>query len=99
MKNATFSGTVEDYVFFRRMLAPLIIKALCWPLMAFCFIGGFVAWFQGHDWGLWLALAAPVSIRVGSEVIILLFKIYDVLVAILRATPGRPTDAEPQPNM
>lgn len=97
MDNPGFFRTVEDYAFFRKMLAPLIIKALCWPLMAFCFIGGLVAFYQGRDWGLWLALAAPLAIRISFEIVILQFKMYAAQLAILDAVTGRAVDVRLSP--
>jgi hypothetical protein len=71
---------VKDFLFFRRMLTPLIIQIIFWVGAVVAFVGGIVAMFTtGFLYGLLTAILGPILVRIWTELIIVLFKINDSL--------------------
>jgi hypothetical protein len=71
---------VQDFLFFRRMLTPLVIQIIFWIGAVATFIGGIVAMFTtGFLYGLLTAVLGPVLVRIWTELVIVLFKINDSL--------------------
>ena len=71
---------VQDYLFFRKMLTPLIIQIVFWIGVVVTFVGGIVAMFTtGFLQGLLTAILGPVIVRIWTELIIVMFKINDSL--------------------
>jgi hypothetical protein len=91
---------MESFLTFRKMVTPAIIQIIFWIGIALCaisgiagIIGGAIAEKGGGVMVLsslvWLVLG-PIFIRVYCEIIILAFRIYDVLTEIKKNTE-RPT--------
>ena len=72
---------VKDFLFFRKMLTPLIIQIIFWIGVVVTFIGGIATMFQsGGFWrGLLAAILGPIFVRIFTELIIVTFKINDSL--------------------
>ena len=91
---------MESFLTFRKMVTPAIIQIIFWIGIALCVISGIVGIIGGaiaEKGGgvmvlsslVWLVLG-PILIRVYCEIIILAFRIYDVLTEIKKNTE-RPT--------
>jgi predicted Zn finger-like uncharacterized protein len=89
------ANVLLDFLVFRRMVAPVVVQVLFWVGLAAALLAGGLqfaialsALYQGAQFGvaarpLLAALAcwfvAPVLIRVGCEVLIAFFRVYDLL--------------------
>ena len=77
---------IKDFVFFRKMLTPLIIQIIFWIGAVATFFGGIVKIFNGDFWiGILTALLGPFIIRIFSELILVTFQINSSLTDIRRA--------------
>ena len=85
---------MEEYLKFRKMITPIVIQVLFWIGIAAVEIGGIIAIVFGIAAnnlgavfaGLLYMLLGPILVRVYCEVIIVLFRILDVLGDIKRNT-------------
>jgi len=73
-----------DILAFRKMITPLVIEIVFWILVVLTVIGGLVTLFSGHGissvvTGLLTIFLGPLALRIWCEIIIVLFRIYDVL--------------------
>ena len=81
---------MKDFLNFNRMITGDIIKYVFWALAGitaligiFGFLGGLVAGeFGAALGGLLVAVLGPILIRIYCELMIILFKIHETLVAI-----------------
>lgn len=73
-----------DFIFFRRMLTPVLIQILFWAGIIFCIVAGFVDIFSKHSaWnGIKILILGPIAIRMACEVFILFFCINETLTDI-----------------
>jgi hypothetical protein len=81
---------MNEFLSFRKMITPLFIQVIFWVLAALSVIGALVIMMQGGVMilaGLVYLVVAPFLIRIYCEVMIILFRIYDELVAIRTGTP------------
>lgn len=88
---------MNEFLSFRKMITPLIIQILFWIGVALCFITGLVKIVQGVGsaaggmtvlMGVLTWILGPIFVRVYCELLILLFRIYDELVAIRTQSTG-----------
>ena len=78
---------MKDFLFFRKMITPVIIQILFWIGVAFAVIGGIVAIFTtGFLYGLGMIVLGPVVVRIWTELLIVLFKVNDTLTDIRNNT-------------
>ena len=73
-----------DILAFRKMITPLVIEIVFWILVVLTVIGGLITLFGGHGitsviTGLLTIFLGPLALRIWCEIIIILFRIYDVL--------------------
>ncbi|MEA2042761.1 MAG: DUF4282 domain-containing protein [Bacteroidota bacterium] len=74
---------VKDFLYFRKMLTPVVIQILFWVGVVVTFIGGIVQMFSGQFWmGLIVAVVGPFVVRVFTELILVTFKINSSLTEI-----------------
>ena len=80
---------------FKKMITPIIIQILFWIGVVVCVIGGILQIVSGVStpyggggsivfMGILLLLLGPILVRVGCELIIVLFNIHDMLAIIAR---------------
>jgi len=78
---------MKDFLFFRKMITPVIIQILFWAGVAFTVIGGIVAMFTtGFLYGLAMVVLGPIGVRIWCELLIVLFKVNDTLTDIRNNT-------------
>lgn len=75
------------YLTFKKMITPLVIEVFFWILSVVCIIMGVIAIASGQGvngaiTGLVLIFLGPLMVRIWCELIILLFRVYDVLCEI-----------------
>ncbi len=71
---------MEDYVFFRKMITPVIIQALFWVAVVLSVIYGLYVLVRiNFIFGLLMIIFYPILYRILAELILLAFKIYDRL--------------------
>lgn len=72
---------MKDFLTFKTMITPMIIQILFWIGVAAVVIGGFVSMFSyGGFWkGLLMVLIGPFIVRLYTELLIVIFKIYSSL--------------------
>jgi hypothetical protein len=82
---------MNDFLSFRRMITPVFIQAIFWFFAVgmiivglFMMIGGIVSGdiLRGFFAGMFVMVAGPLFVRIYCELLIILFRIYDELVAI-----------------
>jgi len=75
---------------FRKMITPIVIQIIFWIGVAVCVISGLGIMFHGtfvtFILGLMYVVIGPLMVRIYCELIILLFRIYDVLNDIKKNT-------------
>ena len=81
---------MNEFLSFRKMITPVFIQVIFWVLVGLSVIGALFIMMQGGIMilaGLVYLVVAPFIIRIYCEVMIILFRIYDELVAIRTGTP------------
>ena len=81
---------MNDFLAFRKFITPLFIQVIFWLFVIMIVIAGLISMFQGGAAifsGLLMIVVGPLIIRMYCELLILLFRIYDELVAIRTGTP------------
>jgi len=74
---------VKEYLFFKRMISPIIIQVFFWIGFVVAIIAGIWSMFTlGFINGLLILVFAPIILRISSEMGILLFRINENLVTI-----------------
>ncbi len=81
---------MEEYLSFRKMITPIIIQILFWIGVALCVIMGLAGIVGGIGAGsgvvvltsVLMILIGPIFVRVYCELIIIMFRIHDVLTEI-----------------
>ena len=79
-----------DFLNFRKFITPLVIQILFWLGVALAVIGALYVMLQGGVMilvGLFLLILWPLGVRIYCELLILLFRIYDELVAMRTGVP------------
>lgn len=66
-----------DFIFFRRMLTPVLIQIVFWAAVIFFIISGFIDMFgeQGVWNGIKILILGPITARIICETLILFFQI------------------------
>jgi len=81
---------MNDFVSFRKMITPLFIQVIFWLFVILIVISALFTMFQGGAQifvGLIMLVVGPLVARIYCELLIILFRIYDELVAIRTGTP------------
>jgi len=83
---------MEDFLNFRKMITPTIIKVLFWIGVAACVIGALVMMVGSFGrygggagqflGGLLFLVLGPIGVRIYCELLILLFRMNDTLIEI-----------------
>lgn len=70
-----------NYLCFRKMLMPFIVQFVFWTLSALCIAAGIYIIIVRHNiiYGIAIALVSPLVIRLGCEIIMVFFRIYQTL--------------------
>lgn len=77
---------ITEFLFFRRMLIPVIVQFIFWFSSAICILVGIFGLFHHYAFtGLGLMIFGPLFIRVICEYIIVLFRMSDTLMEIRNA--------------
>ncbi len=73
-----------DFIFFRRMLTPILIQIIFWAALLFCIVAGFVDIFgENSVWnGIKILILGPIVVRMACEILILFFRINETLTDI-----------------
>jgi len=78
---------MNDYLAFRKMITPVILKVLFWIGVLFIVIGSLFSMFSGQFWyGLLGLILGPFFLRVLFELILVTFQINDNLADIRKNT-------------
>src|SRR5689334_13292938 len=81
-----------DFLSFRKMITPIFIQAIFWIMVGIVVIAGLITMATGGSQGVFSGLIAivigPLFIRIYCELLIILFRIYDELVAIRTGATG-----------
>ena len=82
---------IKDFLVFRRMVTPIIIQVIFWLLTAIVMIGGLVLLIFGdvaldRAVGLFALILGPLFVRVFAEILIVVFRMNDVLTEIRNNT-------------
>jgi Domain of unknown function (DUF4282) len=90
---------MRDFFAFRRMITPTIIEIVFWiglAITAFIGLALLIAGGRAADrlFGLFFLIFGPLAVRVYCEILIVIFKVHETLLAIERNTAGAPPSAE-----
>lgn len=89
---------MQDFLTFRKMITPVVIQIVFWVGVSVCAVSGLLGLIEAVRADsasgillslLWLVLG-PVLVRIYCEVIIIFFRIYDVLQEIRQNTARAP---------
>jgi len=76
-------GNLGELLTFRKMITPVVIQVLFWVIVALCVISALVAFASGTAagvlGGLFMLILGPVFARVYCEMIIVFFRMRDLL--------------------
>ena len=104
---------MKDFLTFRRMVVPAVVKIFFWVGVAACLIIGIAVmimgkWFpqpsQAILGGLLIILFGPLMVRLACEGIIIIFRIHDTLTEIKplmakdKAAPPSPPSSQAPPS-
>lgn len=81
---------MNEFLSFRKMITPIFIQVIFWIFVVMSVIMAFIVMFQGGIMilaGLVFLVLGPFMARIQCELLIILFRIYDELVAIRTGTP------------
>lgn len=86
---------MEDFLKFKKMITPALIRVLFWLGVAGAILAGFIGLVAGQYLaGILMILLGPIAVRIYCEVMILFFVINDTLTEIKNlikvAMHGRP---------
>lgn len=73
-----------NFLCFRKMLMPAIIQIVFWLLSLLCIAAGIYIIIVRHNipYGIAIAIVSPLVIRLGCEMIMVFFRIYQTLLNI-----------------
>ena len=85
---------MADFVAFRRMITPTLIKIVYWILTAVVVIAGFIGIIAGDSagarfGGLLTLVLGPLGVRIYAEILILIFRMNETLTDIKNNTEQR----------
>jgi len=81
---------MNDFLSFRKMITPIFIQVIFWVAVVLCVISALIMMTGGGIYvlyGLMYLVLGPFVVRIYCELLIILFRIYDELVAIRTGTP------------
>jgi hypothetical protein len=79
---------MNDILSFRKMITPVFIQAIFWIVVIMVVVASLITMItQSFFAGLIGLVLGPLFIRIYCELLIILFRIYDELVAIRTGTP------------
>jgi hypothetical protein len=81
---------MNEFLSFRKMITPIFIQIIFWIAVVMAVIGALSIMFQGGlniVIGLIMLVVGPFIARIYCELLIIMFRIYDELVAIRTGTP------------
>jgi len=85
---------MDDYLNFRKMITPVVIKVIFWIGVGLCVISGLIAIVTSFGpygdvsaiiTGLVTMILGPVVVRIYCEILIIIFRINDTLTEIKEA--------------
>ena len=83
--------SIMDFLFFRRMLFPLLVQLIFWLTMIIClFFGIYNLCHQNIKLGFTLLIFGPLLVRISCEYLIVLFRINDTLTDINNRLSKKP---------
>ena len=72
-----------DFLFFRKMLTPILIQALFWLGILLCLVGGiYNLTHHAVIHGLQILILGPILVRIFCEILIVFFRINETLTEI-----------------
>ncbi|MCX8037635.1 MAG: DUF4282 domain-containing protein [Candidatus Sumerlaeia bacterium] len=80
---------MEEFLAFRKMITPMIIQVIFWIGVVVAVLLGFVMLFKNILLGLIQIIVGPVLVRIWCELVILAFKMLEVLQEIRENTRPR----------
>lgn len=82
---------MRDFLTFKRMITPYLIQAFFWFGTIMCIIAAANALLKGHGWliAIQTFIIGPFLVRIVSELLIILFRIDENLVAIRKNTTAK----------
>ena len=91
-----FAGKVSDLFNFTEYLVPLILKVLYAFATAYALLNGLFVLFSGSIYGILLMVIGPVAVRIGFELIMLLYSIREELSRIRKAAESKAVSEDGQ---
>jgi hypothetical protein len=80
------AGSFGEFLTFRKMITPIFIQVIFWVLLVLCVISALVSFGQGTAPGVLFGLLAlilgPLVVRIYCEMLIVLFRMRDLLAEI-----------------
>ncbi|HAO9088891.1 TPA: DUF4282 domain-containing protein [Escherichia coli] len=86
------NNTLRQWLEFDEMITPKIIKVIYWIFLVITIIGGVIGMFANFFAGLIGLVFGVIGLRVGCEMVILMFNIYKQLKKIADAVPEKTSD-------
>ena len=84
---------MNDFLTFKKMITPIVIQVIFWLMILVCFIGAIISFAQGTGAsvlsGLFMLILGPIFVRVYCELIIVVFRVRDLLEDIKTNTAPR----------
>ncbi|HLD16513.1 MAG TPA: DUF4282 domain-containing protein [Coxiellaceae bacterium] len=74
---------MKDFLLFRRMVAPTLVQVIFWLLMLWVLYGAILNFIHHNiGIGLQMLIGGPIVFRLGAELVLVLFRIYENLTSI-----------------
>ncbi|OSL66192.1 putative membrane protein [Escherichia coli TA054] len=86
------NNTLRQWLEFDEMITPKIIKVIYWIFLVITIVGGVTGMFANFFAGLIGLVFCVIGLRVGCEMVILMFNIYKQLKKIADAVPEKTSD-------
>jgi hypothetical protein len=93
-----FAGKVSDLFNFTEYLVPLILKVLYAFATAYTILNGLYVLLSGSIYGLVSMIIGPIIVRIGFELIMLLYSIREELSRIRKASEDKTSRTDGQDN-
>ncbi|EKP4642212.1 TPA: DUF4282 domain-containing protein [Escherichia coli] len=86
------NNVFRQWLDFDEMITPKIIKVIYWVFLFITVVGGIIGMFANFFAGLIGLVFGVIGLRVGCEMVILMFNIYKQLKKIADAVPEKTSD-------
>lgn len=86
------NNTLRQWFEFDEMITPKIIKVIYWIFLVITIVGGVTGMFANFFAGLIGLVFGVIGLRVGCEMVILMFNIYKQLKKIADVVPEKTSD-------